>query len=191
MDKKTEEYYRINYKSFYNSTKDGDFQDIYERFERKLKGKKILDLGCGGGRDLLYFKSKGYDIEGIDGCLKLVEIARRRSGQMVYYMNYRDMDFYKKYDGVWSMAGLVHQDKKSIRDILYLINRSLKAKGIIYLSFKYGDFQGYIDGRYFSYINEDDLDFIVDLEKYRKVDLFYTRDKRSILWINIILEKIN
>ena len=174
MDKKTEKYYRINYEDFYRSTRDGNFGYIYERFENKLKGEKILDLGCGGARDILYFKSKGYDIEGIDACLELVKIARIRSCQKVYHMNYRDMDFYERYDGVWSMAGLVHQDKKSIKDILNLVHRSLKAKGLVYMSFKYGDFQGYVDGRYFSYINEEDLDFIIDREKFKILDFFYT-----------------
>lgn len=191
MDKRTKEYYKKNYKEFYKSTKDGNFEEIYRRFENRLKGKKLLDLGCGAGRDLTYFKSQGYDIEGIDGCLELVGIARRRSGQKVYHMNYRDIDFFERFDGVWSMAGLVHQDKKAIKNILNLVHRSLKTGGILYLSFKYGDFQGYIEGRYFSYIDEADLDFIIDSEKFRIIDLFYTNDKRSIIWINIILEKVS
>lgn len=191
MDSKTEEYYRKNYEDFYRSTKDGDFEYIYNRFIKRLKGDKLLDLGCGVARDIIYFKSKGYDIEGLDGSLELVKIARRRSGQKVYHMNYRDMDFFEKFDGVWSMAGLVHQDKKSIKEIVDLVYRSLKTNGILYLSFKYGDFQGYIDGRYFSYIDEYDLDFIVNSEKFRILDLFYTNDNRSIVWMNIILEKLD
>lgn len=191
MDRKTEEYYRKNYEDFYRSTKYGDFEYIYNRFIKRLKGDKLLDLGCGVARDIIYFKSKGYDIEGLDGSSELVKIARRRSGQKVYHMNYRDMDFFERFDGVWSMAGLVHQDKKSIKEIVDLVYRSLKTNGILYLSFKYGDFQGYIDGRYFSYIDEYDLDFIVNSEKFRILDLFYTNDNRSIVWMNIILEKVD
>ena len=51
---------------------DERYQDITnltplaERFIKDLNGKRILDLGCAGGRYSAFFQSKGYEVIGID-----------------------------------------------------------------------------------------------------------------------------
>lgn len=52
----------------------------YQRFDGLLKNKKVLDLGCGEGKDLLYFKNKGAKIYGIDSSEKMVELAKIKVG---------------------------------------------------------------------------------------------------------------
>ncbi|MDN5332320.1 MAG: hypothetical protein PWP45_1545 [Tepidanaerobacteraceae bacterium] len=41
--------------------------EIYEFFLKWLpKGTKILDLGCGSGRDTKYFLENGYEVIAVD-----------------------------------------------------------------------------------------------------------------------------
>ncbi|HEX8920512.1 MAG TPA: class I SAM-dependent methyltransferase [Pyrinomonadaceae bacterium] len=55
--------------------------DIY-LFDQLLKGRftpqmKVLDAGCGGGRNLIYFLRSGYDVCGIDESREAIDHVRR------------------------------------------------------------------------------------------------------------------
>ncbi|MDB5133814.1 MAG: class SAM-dependent methyltransferase [Mucilaginibacter sp.] len=54
--------------------------DIY-LFDQLLKGtyddcKKVLDTGCGGGRNLVYFLQNGYEVYGVDPNTEAVEMVK-------------------------------------------------------------------------------------------------------------------
>jgi ubiquinone/menaquinone biosynthesis C-methylase UbiE len=48
----------------------------FDYFDDSLKGKKVLDLGCGTGSDLAEMQSRGASIFGIDASKEMVRIAR-------------------------------------------------------------------------------------------------------------------
>ena len=53
---KTIAYYNYNAERFVESTINADVSELYMPFEKLLSpGAKILDLGCGSGRDSKYF----------------------------------------------------------------------------------------------------------------------------------------
>lgn len=52
--------------------------EYYKYIPEKLKGKKLLDIGCGEGNDLAYFRNKGAEIYGIDINTGAVKIAQER-----------------------------------------------------------------------------------------------------------------
>ncbi len=57
--------------------------DIY-LFDQLLKGrfdncKTVLDAGCGGGRNLVYFLQNGYNVYGVDQSLAAVEAVKQLS----------------------------------------------------------------------------------------------------------------
>lgn len=65
--------------------------DIY-LFDQLLKENinpehKILDAGCGGGRNLIYFLQKGYDIYGIDSNPVAVASAKHMASQLAPSLN--------------------------------------------------------------------------------------------------------
>ena len=71
MDKKksisTIEYYNTYADRYSEITRNADMSDIYQHFEENLKlGCRILDLGCGSGRDSKYFLDNGYDVVSLD-----------------------------------------------------------------------------------------------------------------------------
>ena len=75
-DKNTLEYYNSKAKEFVLDTVDVTFTEIQEIFLEYIPvGAKILDFGCGSGRDTKYFLSKGYNVDAMDGSEELCKIA--------------------------------------------------------------------------------------------------------------------
>ena len=70
---------------------------------------KILDFGCGPGRDLRYFKSLGHIPTGIEGSETFVKFARTTIGCDVHHMNFINLDLPQfEYDGIFANATLFH-----------------------------------------------------------------------------------
>jgi len=65
-----EKYFQINYST-------DVIKDLLEFFIRNLNGTKILDVGCGPGRDAKFFSDLDYKVIGIDLSEKLLEIAKK------------------------------------------------------------------------------------------------------------------
>jgi SAM-dependent methyltransferase len=170
---------------------------FYERFLKYIKNKDayILDLGCGPGRDLLFFKKKGYRVLGIDNSEKLIEFAKKYSKADALVMDFREMDFTEEFDAIWASASLLHLKKHKITSVLKSCCKALKKDGIMYASFKYGDFNGLINGRYFTFMTEDSLknDFLKDIKKFKLQEIWKSKDLRKnkddMYWLNAIFKK--
>jgi len=124
--------------SKYNFEKLLQFQ--LSKFISLLPGKKVLDVGCGMGRDVAYFMEEGLDVIGIDLSEKMIEEAKKRVKKGKFkIMDFRKVDFKDKtFDGIWSMAGFVHIAKDEMPKLLKEMNRVLKEEGIIYIAIKEG-----------------------------------------------------
>ena len=86
-------------------------QNLYDKFEIYLKsGDKILDLGCGSGRDSKYFLSKGYDVVSVDGSIEICRLAEKYIGKYVRNIFFDELDYVNEFDAVWASASLLHVD---------------------------------------------------------------------------------
>ena len=102
MDK-TIEYYNQNADMFAQGTRLVDFTVVQERFRKMLPvGSRILDFGCGSGRDTKYFLEKGYRVEATDGSAELCKLASAFTGIEVKEMLFQDLDASGKYKGIWA-----------------------------------------------------------------------------------------
>ena len=73
-DNNTLDYYNQHTADFVNTTQNVDFHEIQEPFLSFLPAKaKILDFGCGSGRDTKYFIDNGYEVDAMDYVVKPVE----------------------------------------------------------------------------------------------------------------------
>lgn len=115
------------------------------------KKAKILDLGCGSGRDAKIFADKGFNIVGIDLSREMIASAKKKVKNAEFeVMNILRLKFKENiFDGVWANASLLHIPKKDIAKVIKAIYRSLKENGIFYSSLKEGDGEALLpDERY-------------------------------------------
>lgn len=191
---KTIEYYDSNADGYYDSTVNLDMSAQYSMFEKRLyAGAHILDLGCGSGRDAKYFLDQGYEVAAIDGSEKLCKKASALTGIEVRNILFRDLDYIEEFDGVWACASLVHVNSEELPEILKKISASLKDDGILYASFKMGDFSGERDGRYYTDLTEESITKIINMipefsiqESAISDDI---RDGMDNQWISVIAIK--
>ena len=146
----TIKYYNDNCENF-KSKWDNYLFDIPNTFAEYLKDDAyVLDLGCGTGRDSLYFKEKGFKVKCIDGSVNMCKIASEALGQEVENKNYLDIDYKDLFDGVFACASLLHLKDEDLKIVLKRVYDSLKFNGIMYASFKYGNDERFEDGRFFN-----------------------------------------
>lgn len=157
-------------------------------------GGKILDFGCGSGRDTKYFLSKGYDVDAIDGSKELCKIASEYTSIPVKQMLFEELEEVEVYDGVWACASILHVKQKQLPDIMKKIVIATKKDGVVYTSFKYGDFEGIRNGRFFTYLTEKRFEELLKtLPELMVEKLWISEDVRAERseerWLNIVLKK--
>lgn len=191
----TLDYYNKMAKEFVAGTVDVPFTETQEIFLVYLPdGGTILDFGCGSGRDTKYFLRRGYTVEAIDGSEELCKIAGAYTGISVKKMRFHELDCVEKYEGIWACASILHLQKGELPDVLQKMANALKTGGVIYTSFKYGDFEGERNGRYFTYLTEESFERIVgDISELIIEKCWITSDVRvergEERWLNLILRK--
>ncbi|WP_410495530.1 class I SAM-dependent methyltransferase [Cellulosilyticum sp. ST5] len=154
--KKTQDFYNQNATEFFEGTVAADMTQNYTLFLECLpKGAKILDAGCGSGRDSLAFKKLGYEVTAIDGSEELCKLASEYIGQEVKHMQFQELDFENEFDGIWACATLLHIPRRKLPEVIERLVKALKTDGVLYASFKYGVFQGERKGRYFCDLTEE------------------------------------
>ena len=116
-----------------------DMGKLYEPFLQHLKpGAKILDAGCGSGRDSLFFKNHGFQVTAFDASEEMVKLASQLLGQRVLHMSFEDLDLPETYDGIWACASLLHVKRAELRNVIARLTQHLNTGGMLYVSFKYG-----------------------------------------------------
>lgn len=100
---------------------------------------RILELGCGHGRDAAWFEARGAYVVAVDlSAGMLAETQRRVSGPIVQ-LNMRDLAFRDMtYDGVWSNAAMLHLPKSLVPQALSEVRRVLRPDGVFFVSLQVG-----------------------------------------------------
>lgn len=187
MTNPTLDYYNKYAVEFSRDTFDVKFTETQDLFLSLLKPNScILDFGCGSGRDTRYFLQQGYRVEAIDGSKSLCEIAQKNTGIPIRQMLFQDLRESDEYDGIWACSSILHLAKNELTTVMKKMIRALKKNGIIYTSFKYGDFEGERNGRYFTDFTEKSFAEFLEKLKIFNENTKNTEDKVS----EITIEKI-
>lgn len=190
----TIKYYQDYLDEFMTMTLQADMTLVRDRFTRYLQlGDKILDAGCGSGRDTLDFRQAGYEVVAIDACKELCQRASVVTGQDVICMTFQELSYEEDFDGIWACASLLHVPSEEIEEVLMKLVKALKPQGVLYLSVKYGEFEGVRNGRYFTDYTEASL--LALLEKWQELqveEIWQTDDtkvEKRDNWLNVIVRK--
>lgn len=147
------DFYEVNFQDYYDSTYSIDPTSFLSMIVGRLsKGAKILDIGCGSGRDLLWLKMRGYEATGLEQSSGLAELAQFHSGCPVFTGDFTVYDFsFLQFDALLLIGSLVHLSHAEFPSILLHISQALKQDGLMFLTVKEGEgVSKSEDGRLFS-----------------------------------------
>jgi len=153
----TIDYYNQNVQTYIERTKDFNVPHLLYPFVALLKpDAKILDAGCGSGRDSLLFQKMGFQVLAIDGAEEMVKHVSSL-GIPAQKKLFEEISFENEFDAIWCCASLVHVKKENLPDVIARLERSLKPNGVLLVSFKMGHGEGFENGRYFHYLDESSM----------------------------------
>lgn len=193
----TIQYYEEHAEEFAANTLGADMESIRSRFLAYLPtGCRILDFGCGTGRDSKAFLDLGYDVTAIDGSEALCQIARLLTGLPVWCLDFRDFtpEEGEVYEGIWACASLLHLQKDELLPVMKVLSQALTPGGAFYTSFKYGAFEGERNGRHFTdFTPADFTEFLKSISEFSVAEYWVTGDVRpgrgDERWLNIVLQR--
>lgn len=188
-------YYNQNADAFVEGTQNADMSEQYRFFLKHLtSGCRILDLGCGSGRDSAYFSSSGFEVTAVDGSEELCKRVKANYGIDAICIKFEDMSFVAEFDAVWACASLLHVKKADMPNVLDKVSAALKTGGILYASFKYGKDERVSNGRFFNDYTENDIDMLLTPEnQLTLLEYWITEDVRpersGERWLNFIAKR--
>ena len=194
--KDTLDFYDQNAEEFASGTMAADMSETRSRFTAYIPPKGIiLDFGCGSGRDTKAFLDSGFRVEAVDGSEELCALASAYTGITVNKMLFSELDAQERYDGIWACASILHLPRTELAEVIGKLEKALKHGGVLYTSFKYGEYEGMRNGRYFTDFTEESLKAfwhsVTDLQIF---DTWRTQDVRSDRkerqWINLLARRV-
>jgi len=146
--------------AFWAGTREHDVRQNIEELLRHLEGEppfRILDFGCGPGRDLKAFTELGHEAVGLDGAPSFARMAREYSGCEVIEQDFLALDLPReRFDGIFANASLFHVPTAELPRVLGQLHAALVPRGVLFASNPRGDNQeGWSGQRYGVYHDLD------------------------------------
>jgi SAM-dependent methyltransferase len=152
----TLESYERNARMFWEGTRDHDVSQNIAALLQYIEAEppfRILDFGCGPGRDLKVFASLGHAAVGLEGAARFAEMARGLSGCEVWQQDFLGLDLpNQQFDGVFANAALFHVPSQELPRVLRELHATLKPGGVLFSSNPRGrNEEGWNQGRFGAY----------------------------------------
>ena len=163
---------------FWRDTRDHDVSQNIDALLQSLIGSapfRVLDFGCGPGRDLITFKELGQEAIGLDGSERFVAMAREHSGCEVWCQDFLKLDLPAEYfDGIFANASLFHVPSQELPRVLRELYVALKPDGALFSSNPRGDNQeGWSGERYGCYYDWPRWKELVTAAGFRELRHYY------------------
>jgi len=194
---RTIDHYDQNALRFWEGTKDHDVQQNIEALLRALgPGQhRILDFGCGPGRDLKALKALGQQPTGLDGSARFVAMAREHAGCPVIHQDFLDLDLPQEgFDGIFANASLFHVPTAALTRILDELADALRVGGVLFSSNPRGqNKEGWNGDRYGAYHDLQTWRRFVVNAGFQEVEHYYRptglpRDQQP--WLATVFRKL-
>lgn len=144
MPEKPEEFYSQGAEEFAKNQSienmPQDYLDLLDKFIDAVDSGKVLDAGCGPGRDVEYFIENGLEAIGVDLAEGMIEHAEKNKKGEYHLMNIRNLGFKdNEFNGVWCNTVMQFFPPEEMQEVISELDRVLKPEGVLYISFKAGD----------------------------------------------------
>lgn len=138
MTRSTLDHYESSAEGFRLGTADHDVSQNIEALLSELGGEgpyRILDLGCGPGRDLMAFQALGHEVVGLDGTDAFVRMARAQAQVEVLHQDFLALALPdESFDGIFANATLFHIPSSELTRVLHEVRLSLRPGGVLFAS---------------------------------------------------------
>jgi SAM-dependent methyltransferase len=140
--------YQLTAESFREGTWDHDVSQNRAALITALPNNpgKILDLGCGPGRDLVAFQELGHQVTGLDGTPAFVEMAKQAANCLVWEQSFLSLNLPSEhFDGIFANASLIHVPSQEMLRVLQDLHQTLVDRGVLVMSMVRGNAEGFSD----------------------------------------------
>ena len=194
-NKRTIQFYDTHSEEFAQAANTADMRRDSEHFLKYVpKGGSIVDMGCGSGRDLKFFRQSGYAASGVDASEGMCRVAREYSGCNVVHCDALSWTSPTKIDAIWANGSLLHLHIDEIITFLKTKSLFLKPGGILYFSMKAGIPEGFDEkGRYFTPFSESIVEGALADGKLEIAERWTEGDslgREGFHWEAVILRKL-
>ena len=194
---RTIDYYERNALGFREGTKDHDVSQNLDALLARIEGVapfRILDFGCGPGRDLLELAARGHIPTGLDGAQTFVSMAREASGCEVLHQSFLELDLPSEaFDGVFANATLFHVPTQELDRVLGELWATLRAGGVLFCSNPRGDNrEGFSGERYSAFTNLETWRRFLARAGFDELDCYYRppgRPRAEQPWLATVWRK--
>jgi SAM-dependent methyltransferase len=145
-----------------------DWSTQRSKFLAGLPGTRILDAGCGTGRDIGAFLEAGTKVEGMDfSKASLERVQEKYPGVPVFEGDLRETLEQDEgaYDGIWACAAILNLSKADGKHALREFYRLLTESGKLFVSVKAGEGERMVSDqageRLFSFYSPEELRALV------------------------------
>lgn len=195
---RTRDHYERNAEAFWRGTRDHDVSQNIEALLKYIEAPapfRILDLGCGPGRDLADFRARGHIAIGVEGAASLAQMARAHSGCEVWEQDFLALDLpAAHFDGIFANASLFHVPAQELPRVLKTLHAALKSGGVLFSSNPRGpNSEGWSGERYGSYHDYESWRRYLNDAGYTELEHYYRppglpRDQQS--WLATVWRKL-
>lgn len=168
------------------------------------KNSKILDAGCGCGRDTLYFSEEGYEVIGIDIAEELLKQAKTRTKLDKFQkMDFLNLEFPEEsFNGIWCHAAITVIPKDKIPTAIKEFNKILKKNGVLYMNIKKGHGQELVRKQnyenapfLYTYLTKQEVRDLLQSNGFEILSIesieLPDSDNKNIDWIEVFAKKIS
>ena len=178
VSQRTLEHYEQNAARFWEGTRDHDVSQNIAAMLRHVKARpplRILDFGCGPGRDLKALRELTHLAVGVEGCASFVAMARTYSGCEVLHQDFLHLELPDAgFDAVFANASLFHVPASAIGQVLERLSACLAPAGVLFSSNPRGhDEDGWRDGRYGVWYSESTWRGIMAAAGFAELEHYY------------------
>ncbi|SFP12501.1 class I SAM-dependent methyltransferase [Hydrogenimonas thermophila] len=195
-------YYKNNSKILVNRYESANVSSVQSLLLQTFREKnKLLEIGCGSGRDASFMFKNGFDVIAIDGSENMITEAKKTHPEISNFLYTKvlphELEFKTKFDGIYSIATLMHLSFEDLKLTLLKIFNLLNIDGKFLISVSLFrddiDKNGFDDkGRFFLVLPQNKWIELCEEAGFKIENIQTNNDglnRSGIEWLTLVMSK--